>query len=93
MAAKRHPDRGDGGDYKHGKNHSTLSNPIQNSARALLRNLISVGREIQKDSLGDVSALVWCDPFMVQVWAAVAFWVFDKGCVNCIGDKNFYRLV
>src|SRR5882757_2278298 len=59
------------------------------SGRALLNDLISVGGQIQKDGLGNMRALVRCNPFVVQVRTTIAFGVFDKGRVNRVGDEDF----
>src|SRR6266403_1240125 len=56
----------------------------------LLHDLISVGREIQKDGLGDMSALIRRDPFIVQVRTPVAFGVLNERGVDSIGDQDLY---
>src|SRR5216684_2119788 len=56
---------------------------------ALLHDLISVGRQIQKDGLGDVGALVRRNPLLVQVRTAIALGIFDKRCMNGISDEYF----
>jgi hypothetical protein len=56
-------------------------------------DLISVSRQILKDRLGDVDALIGRNPFIVEVWAAIAFGVLDEGRVNRIRSKNCDRLI
>jgi hypothetical protein len=66
---------------------------LDGSRGAFLHDLISVGRQIQKDGFGDVLALVRRNPLIVQVRTAIALGLFDKRRVNCIGDEYFDRLI
>ncbi|MBR1194075.1 hypothetical protein JQ609_32495 [Bradyrhizobium sp. AUGA SZCCT0169] len=59
---------------------------------ALLYDLISVCRQVLKDCLGNMDALVWRYPFIVQVRTAVAFGILDESRVDRIGDEYFNRL-
>src|SRR5258705_6041702 len=60
-------------------------------SRTLLHNRITIGGQVQKDSLGDVCALIWCYPFIVQVRTTVALRVRFRQRMNIRGTYR-YRL-
>jgi hypothetical protein len=57
--------------------------------RILLHNRITISSQIQKDSLGDVRALIWCYPFIVQVRTTVALRVLNECTVDGTDDQVF----
>jgi hypothetical protein len=57
--------------------------------RTLLHNRITIGGQVQKDSLGDVCALIWCYPFIVQVRTTVALRVFNERTVDGTDNQVF----
>src|SRR5882724_9274821 len=59
---------------------------------ALLYDPISAGRQILKDRLSDMCALVRRDPFVVEVRTAIALGIFDKGAMNCVRNQRFDSL-
>jgi hypothetical protein len=67
-----------------------IERALAGSNGVLLHDLISVGHEIQKDGLGDMSALIRRDPFIVQVRTPVAFGVLNERGVDSIGDQDLY---
>src|SRR5258706_2613399 len=67
----------------------TGTNIAPDGSRTLLHNRITVGGQVQKDSLGDVCALVWCYPFIVQVRTTVALRIFNERTVDGTDNQVF----
>src|SRR5436189_3461177 len=57
---------------------------------SLLRNLKSVGVQVQKYRFGDMRALFWRDPVIVQIRTAIALGIFDKSRMNGVRNQFFY---
>src|SRR6266404_7275274 len=58
-------------------------------SRTLLHNRITIGGQVQKNSLGDVCALIWCYPFIVQVRTTVALRIVNEGTVDGTDNQVF----
>src|SRR5258707_9636138 len=58
-------------------------------SRTLLHNRITIGGQVQEDSLGDVCALIWCYPFIVQVRTTVALRIFNERTVDGTDNQVF----
>src|SRR6266481_3239183 len=60
-----------------------------NGSRTLLHNRITIGGQVQKNSLGDVCALIWCYPFIVRVRTTVALRIFNERTVDGTDNQVF----
>src|SRR2546421_4999770 len=57
---------------------------------SLLRNLKSVGVQVQKYRFGDMRALFGRDPVIVQIRTAITLGIFDKSRMNGVRNQFFY---
>src|SRR5207249_1202786 len=71
---------------------ATAAEKLADQRLSLLRNLKSVGVQVQKYRFGDMRALLWRDPIIVQIRTAIALGVFDKSRMNGVRNQFFYRV-